>query len=576
MIGHPDPPPATIITAAPSTPPTIGAPADHADFYPVEQIAAVRWHMHLAFALLAIGGLFGVFQALERAGIDLYPSLPLVQNYYQGLTLHGVALVLEFTFAFSNGFLALAMMRGLQRPMASTMLLWLSFGLGLVGSVLAIVTVVNNQASVLFTFYPPLQAHPLFYCGLVLTVVSTWSIFLNQVLTVRAWRRDAPARPIPLMAFMSLLTYVMWFIASIGVAVEVLVFVLPWSLGLLGGTDPQFDRTLFWFTGHPIVYAWLLPAYVSWYTMIPRQVGGRVYSDPLARLVFLLFLVLSIPIGVHHQFEDAGISEGLKAVQAVLTFAVFLPSVITAFSVMATLEHTGRARGGQGLLGWIPRLPWGDPSVAAQLLAMLVFLLGGATGMVNASYDVNLVVHNTSFVPGHFHLTVGTAVALSIIGISYWLMPFLTGNALWGRGLALAQAWTWALGVLIFSRGQIAAGLADLPRRTAVATSPYVPLVPSWAFDNLMTAVGGAVMGVSGVLFALVLLGTLMGAAGRAVVPMPAAADEVESASEPVLPALHRLAPWIAATLVLIVLSYGPVFVSLLPLKLTSPGFKVW
>jgi cytochrome c oxidase subunit 1 len=532
--------------------------------------------MYLAFGLLAIGGLFGVFQALERLGLDPYPSLPMVQSYYQGLTLHGVTLALEFTFAFSNGFLSLTVMRGLSRPMASSGLLWLSFGLGLGGALLAVGTIAANQASVLFTFYPPLQANPWFYVGLVLTVLSTWAVFANQLLTLRSWRRELPGQRMPLMAFTSILTYVMWFMASLGVAVEVLVFVLPWSLGWLPGTDPQLDRTLFWFTGHPIVYAWLLPAYVSWYTMIPRQVGGRVFSDPLARLVFLLFLVLSIPIGVHHQFEDAGIPEELKAVQAVLTFAVFLPSVITAFSVMATLENAGRARGGSGLLGWIPRLPWADPSVAAQLLAMLVFLLGGATGLINASYNVNLVVHNTAFIPGHFHLTVGTAVALSIIGIAYWLIPYLTGKALWARPLALAQAWTWALGVLIFSRGQISAGLADLPRRTAVATSAYVPLVPSWSFDNFLTGVGGILMTVSGVLFFAVLLGTLAGLAGRAAVAIPVAPDEDTAEVESVWPILDRLMPWVAATVVLILVSYGPVFVSLMPMNLTSPGFKVW
>ncbi|MBV8713555.1 MAG: cbb3-type cytochrome c oxidase subunit I, partial [Chloroflexi bacterium] len=183
--------------------------------FPIEQIAAIRWHMYFAFGLLAIGGLFGLFQALERAGVDMYPSLPVVQSYYQGLTLHGVALALEFTFAFSNGFLALAMMRGLQRPMASTLLLWLAFGLGLGGALLAMGTIAANQASVLFTFYPPLQANPIFYCGLVLTVVSTWAVFANQILTVRQWRREAPGRRMPLMAFTSLLTYVMWFIASL-------------------------------------------------------------------------------------------------------------------------------------------------------------------------------------------------------------------------------------------------------------------------------------------------------------------------------------------------------------------------
>ena len=102
--------------------------------------------------------------------------------------------------------------------------------------------------------------------------------------------------------------------------------------------------------------------------------------------------------------------------------------------------------GGRGLLGWVPKLPWSDPSVAAQLLSMLVFMLGGLSGLVNASYTMNLVVHNTSYIPGHFHLTVGTAVALSIMGIFYWMIPHLTGRALWGRRIAVLQAWLWFFG----------------------------------------------------------------------------------------------------------------------------------
>ncbi|MBM3684728.1 MAG: hypothetical protein FJW83_09370 [Actinobacteria bacterium] len=84
----------------------------------------------------------------------------------------------------------------------------------------------------------------------------------------------------------------MWFLASLGVAAEVLGILLPWSLGLTETVDPQFTRILFWFSGHPIVYFWLLPVYVSWYLMLPRMVGGSIWSDGLTRIVFLSFLVL--------------------------------------------------------------------------------------------------------------------------------------------------------------------------------------------------------------------------------------------------------------------------------------------
>jgi cytochrome c oxidase subunit I len=71
---------------------------------------------------------------------------------------------------------------------------------------------------------------------------------------------------------------------------------------------------------------------------------------------------------------------------------------------------------------------------------------------------MNLVIHNTTWVPGHFHMTVGSAVALTLMGVAYWLIPYLTGRALWGRGVALASSWIYTIGVLIFARGMISAG----------------------------------------------------------------------------------------------------------------------
>ena len=160
----------------------------------------------------------------------------------------------------------------------------------------------------------------------------------------------------------------------------------------------------------------------------------------MARLAFLLFIPLSLPVGFHHQFLDPGVSTGYKAVHAFITFGVFMPSMITAFTVLASIESGGRARGGKGLLGWIKSLPWSDPSFTAQVLAMVLFALGGISGLVNASFTINLVVHNTMFVPGHFHLTVGTATAMTFMAVAYWLVPYLTGKKLWGRRVAVVQS----------------------------------------------------------------------------------------------------------------------------------------
>ena len=155
----------------------------------------------------------------------------------------------------------------------------------------------------------------------------------DSYVTYWQWRKDNPGQKTPFIALASIITMVMWQIATLGIAIEILVLIVPWVLGWTDGTDPQLARTFFWFTGHPLVYFWLLPAYVSWYAMLPKQAGGKMFSEQLARLVFWLFLVLSIPVGLHHQFVDPGVPAGWKAIHAVITYSLFLPSMATAFTL---------------------------------------------------------------------------------------------------------------------------------------------------------------------------------------------------------------------------------------------------
>ena len=340
----------------------------------------------------------------------------MLQSYYQGLTLHGVLNALVWTTFFIVGFTVFTTINGLGRPLAYPKINVVGFWTMVVGLVMTAIPILLDQATVLYTFYPPLEASWAFYVGLTLVVVGSWIEGVGFFLTLRAWRKDHRGVRSPFIAFGGIINAAMWQIATLGVAVQMLTMLLPWSLGLIDGTDPTLARTYFWFTGHPLVYFWLLPAYVSWYGMLPKQVGGKMFSDTLARLAFWLFLIVSVPVGFHHQFVDPGIPQTWKWIHAVLTYRSFFPSLLTAFTVIASLEYGARRRGGKGLIGWVRALPWNDPSVTAQLLAGILFMFGGIGGLTNASYNVNLVIHNTSWVPGHFHLTVATAVTLTFIG----------------------------------------------------------------------------------------------------------------------------------------------------------------
>jgi cytochrome c oxidase subunit 1 len=353
-----------------------------------------------------------------------------------------------------------------------------------------------------------------------------------------------------------------------------LFLLIPWSLGLVPGTDPVLARTLFWFTGHPIVYFWLLPAYIAWYTVVPKLAGGKLFSDPMARVSFILFLVLSAPIGLHHQITDPGISEIWKLVHAIFTFGVFFPSLLTFFNVVASLELSGRARGGKGWLMWIFALPWRDPLFATPVLAMVLFAFGGAGGLINASYNMNLVVHNTSWISGHFHLTVGTAVALTFMGAMYWLVPIITRRQLFSKNMALAQAWTWFVGMAIFSHFMHTLGLMGMPRRTMIGAAPY--LKPEWSALLVYVAIGAVIMFVSAFLFYLNMILTLTKGKVLAEEPRMPWASAV-SGPEDGPRILDRWKPWLILSFVLLLINYGPVIYTLVTTSpFNIPGMRTW
>jgi cytochrome c oxidase subunit 1 len=538
----------------------------------------VAWHIYVAVAALFVGSLFGPLQAFEYSGVDFYQYLdPVIKSYYQGLTLHGVLNALVWTTFFIVGFTNLTTMKGLGRSLSHPHINRIGFWVMVLGLLMAAVPILGNSATVLYTFYAPLKASWAFYLGLTLVVVGSWIEGLGFYLTLAAWRKENPGVRSPFIALGGVVNAAMWQIATLGVAVSILTMLLPWSLGITDATDPSLARTYFWFTGHPLVYFWLLPAYVSWYGMLPKQVGGKLFSDSMARLAFWMFLIVSVPVGFHHQFVDPGVPQTWKWIHAILTYSVFFPSMITAFTVIASLEYGARKRGGTGLVGWMRALPWTDPSVTAQLLAGILFMFGGIGGLTNASYNLNLVIHNTAWVPGHFHLTVATAVTLSFMGISYWMLPYLTGKQLWSPKVALFQCWSWFVGMIIFSNAMHMLGLLGAPRRTPLGEAPYVP--ESWDGHLMRVSLGGAILLVSVIAYVVVVVKTVTGAkvAPELVPTVPIA----ESIRDPQLTPLwlDRFKPWLIAAGVLLVFAYGPQLTDqILNMNLNAPGtdFTPW
>ena len=358
-------------------------------------------HVWVAIGAFAVACLLGVWQMWARSPIEA-PAHS-AANYFRAVTLHGVSMAFVLTTFFIMGFGYFVAETALKRALPGLKIAWGAFWMGLVGTLLAALSVISGRASVLYTFYPPMTATVWFYIGLVLVVVASWIWCLLMIVAMRQWKAANPGQAVPLAMFATVANAVMWLWTTVGVAAELLFQVIPAALGLNGMVDVGLSRTLFSWTLHAIVYFWLFPSYIAFYTMFPRAAGGRLYSDTMGRLAFILFLLYSLPVGLHHLFMDPEHSNGFKFIQMFLTALVSVPTLLTIFTITASAEIAGRMRGGTGTFGWIKALPWGRPMVLATGLAFLMLFFGGGGGLVNMSYGMNAMIHNTSWVTAHFH-----------------------------------------------------------------------------------------------------------------------------------------------------------------------------
>ena len=543
-------------------------------------IRAILWSSFLA---LTIGGTLGLIQGLHRTNVLRFIN---PADYYTVLTAHGVLLVLTFTIFFLVGIFTWAVTTSLDRGLEDIRFTWGWYIMMVVGTILVGVSILGGvvdqipmNADVLFTFYSPLQAHPAFYIGLVLFVVGSWLAGLDWFRTWWAWKKENPDERIPLPTFMALTTMLFWYLSSLGVAIAILAFLLPWSLGIIDSVNPLLTRTLFWFFGHPVVYFWLMPAYMLWYVMLPKFSGGKLFSDPLARVVFVLFLLLSTPVGIHHQYLDPGIAEGFKFIAMTNTMFLLLPSLLTAFTVVASMEHGARQRGGNGYLGWLKALPWRDPAFTGMALAGLMFAAGGFSGMINAGLNINYLVHNSWWVVGHFHLTVGTAVALTFMAASYWFMPQLTGKEIWNRSLGLVQVVLWFIGMTFMSNAMHRAGLFGMPRRTAEPQYQgfnFEPAVGTVGEINAQVALGAVLLTISVYLFIANMVLTTVGGSSSDAIPDNTYAGTLSGAEDsPVI--LDNLKLWTAIAVVLVIIAYSLPLASIIDAGgLFGPGIDAW
>jgi cytochrome c oxidase subunit I len=460
---------------------------------------------HLWFAFAAFGAALplGEWQMFIRSPLHAWISDP--EWYYRSVTAHGTAMAYVFPTLVAMGFGYFVTEHALQRPMVGLRWAWAGLVLVAVGTVMAIVPVALGVASVLYTFYPPLIGNPFYYIGVVLVVVGSWVWVALMSINMYRWKADNPGAPVPFPMFATVAGSYLWGWTAVGAALELLFQIIPVALGCRSTIDAGLARVFFSWTLHAIVYFWLMPAYIAYYTIVPRAIGGRLFSDAMGRISFILFLVVAMPIGIHHTFEDPQIGSGFKYLHSVFTALVALPTILTVFTICASVEIAGRLRGGKGVLGWLAALPWRNPVMLGTALSFVMLGFGGAGGLINMSYQLNATVHNTQWITGHFHLIYGGAIVIMYFVIAYDIWPHLTGRTLDSFGLMRAQLWTWFIGMIVLTFPWHWVGILGMPRRMAFYDYADPAIAPQ-AASVTMSVVGGAILVLSGVLLFVVLL----------------------------------------------------------------------
>ena len=156
-------------------------------------------HVWVAIAAFAVACLLGVWQMWARSPIEAPAHT--AANYFRSVTMHGVSMAFVLTTFFIMGYGYFVAETALKRPMPGLKLAWGAFFLGVIGVLMAALAIISGNASVLYTFYPPLTATAWFYIGLVLVVVASWVWCLLMLIAMRAWKADNPGRPVPLAMF---------------------------------------------------------------------------------------------------------------------------------------------------------------------------------------------------------------------------------------------------------------------------------------------------------------------------------------------------------------------------------------
>ena len=467
-----------------------------------------------AVLFLALGGLMGILVAMTRwPAVHLLPA----DWFYLVLTGHGANVLLFWILFFEIALLYFASAILLGSRLATPRLAWVGFYMMVVGAIMANVAVLQGDSSVMFTSYPPMVAAPHFYLGLILFAVGALigvGIFFATLVIAREERTYEGS--IPLVTF-GALTAAIIAVFTIASGAIILIPTFLWSLGLISDIDPLMYKVIWWGMGHSSQQINVSAHVAVWYAIAALAIGAKPLSEKVSRSAFLLYILFLQLASAHHLLADPGMSATWKIVNtSYLMYLAVLGSLIHGLTVPGAIEAAQRRNGyTRGAFEWLRKAPWGNPAFSGMFLSLVMFgFIGGISGVVLGTEQLNVLMHNTIYVPGHFHGTVVAGTTLAFMAMTYYVLPLVFQRDIVWPKLAQWQPYLFGLGVAGISLFMMGAGTLGVPRRhwdisMADAILPFE--LPAGAF--LMMGLNGIfalLAGVGGILYIVVTVATLL------------------------------------------------------------------
>ncbi|MCP4047681.1 MAG: cytochrome c oxidase subunit I [Gammaproteobacteria bacterium] len=425
----------------------------------------MRANAVLAVVMLLIGGLSALAVTLTRwPAIHLLPA----DKFYQVLTFHGVNMLIFWIIFFEMAILYFCSSTLLKCRLATPKIALVGFFLMVAGAVINNLAVFGGQASVMMTSYVPMPANPNFYLGLILFAVGALIgcfVFLGTLVIARDEKTYDGS--IPLVTF-GALTACIIAIFTIAMGAVILVPTYLWSLGLISHIDAAMYRLIWWAFGHSSQQI-NVAAHVSvWYAIAAIVFGAKPLSEKVSRTAFVLYIVFLQLASAHHLLVDPGLSSTWKIFNtSYAMYLAVLASMIHGLTVPGSIEVAQRTKGyTKGLFEWLRKAPWGNPVFSGMFISLIGFgFLGGISGVVMGTEQINIIIHNTIYVPGHFHATVVIGTTLAFMSLTYFLIPVLFRRQVFLPGMAKWQPYIFGISMMVFTLVMMGAGTLGVERR---------------------------------------------------------------------------------------------------------------